>query len=213
MRDPIIITGIPRSGTSMIAGIINICGAFMGNTNKMMENQELKDRLLIPFMRSIGAEETGQINHPDLSSLQIPVGFRKNVLDIYKAQGWAEEQPLAIKSNLVALTWPIWQYAFPNAKFIIVRRRTGDIVNSCIKTGYMNKHDTKEGWVEMCRSYQNRFSQMIEEGMNCKVIWPHRMVFGDYSQIWDMLEWLGLEWNTEILNWVDPKFIKIRKTK
>lgn len=213
MRDPIIITGIPRSGTSMIAGIINICGAFMGNTNKMMENQELKDRLLIPFMRSIGAEETGQINHPDLSSLQIPVGFRKNVLDIYKAQGWAEEQPLAIKSNLVALTWPIWQYAFPNAKFIIVRRRTGDIVNSCIKTGYMNKHDTKEGWVEMCRSYQNRFSQMIEEGINCKVIWPHRMVFGDYSQIWDMLEWLGLEWNTEILNWVDPKFIKIRKTK
>lgn len=213
MRDPIIITGIPRSGTSMIAGIIDICGAFMGNTNKMMENQELKDRLLIPFMRSIGAEETGQINHPDLSSLQIPVGFRKHVLDIYKAQGWTEEQPLAIKSNLVALTWPIWQYAFPNAKFIIVRRRTGDIVNSCIKTGYMNKHDTKEGWVEMCRSYQNRFSQMIEEGMNCKVIWPHRMVFGDYSQIWDMLEWLGLEWNTEILNWVDPKFIKIRKTK
>ena len=31
MKDPILITGCARSGTSMIAGVINICGAFGGD--------------------------------------------------------------------------------------------------------------------------------------------------------------------------------------
>jgi hypothetical protein len=40
---------------------------------------------------------------------------------------------------------------------------------------------------------------MIETGLNCKVIWPERMVDGDYSQIIEMLKWLGLEWNDSII--------------
>lgn len=211
MKSPIIITGIPRSGTSMIAGIINMCGAFMGDVNNMYENKELKEKILVPFMRSIGADETGQVDHPDINKLQIPINFKKDIMELYAAQGLEENQTWAIKSNLVALIWPLWNYAFPDAKYIIVRRRTGDIASSCMKTGYMDRYDTKEGWITMCRSYQKYFAGMIEEGLNCKVIWPHRMAFGDYSQIWEMLEWLGLPWKTEILNWVDPKFVKIRK--
>ena len=32
-KQPIIITGCARSGTSMIAGIIHLCGAWKGNTS------------------------------------------------------------------------------------------------------------------------------------------------------------------------------------
>jgi len=210
MRDPIIITGIPRSGTSMIAGILHICGAYMGDVNNMYENKEIKNNILFPYMDEIGAEVTGQINHPDTDTISIPKNWGAKITSTIVKQGY-QDGPWAIKSNLVGLTWPVWNYAFPNAKHIIVRRRPGDIVNSCLKTGYMNKHDDKDGWIDMCRSYQSRFSQMIDEGMNCKVIWPHRMAYGDYGQIWELIEWLGLEWKTEILNWIDPKFLKIRK--
>ena len=45
---------------------------------------------------------------------------------------------------------------------------------------------------------------MIEAGLNCKVVWPERMVSGDYQQIHETLEWLGLKWNKEVINWIDP---------
>jgi hypothetical protein len=49
-KSPIIITGCARSGTSMIAGIINLCGAWKGvtsgpnkyNAKGMFENHELR---------------------------------------------------------------------------------------------------------------------------------------------------------------------------
>ena len=45
---------------------------------------------------------------------------------------------------------------------------------------------------------------MIEAGLNCKVVWPDRMVNGDYSQIQETLEWLGLPWDHSIINIIDP---------
>lgn len=211
MKSPIIITGVPRSGTSMVAGILQICGAFTGNVNQMFENKQLKETVLVPYMRQMGFDPTGQKNHPNTDNLSIPRNFRDRVLNIMEGQGLKENDVWAVKSNLVSLTWPIWAYAFPKAKFVIVRRRPADIVNSCQKTAYMNAYSDKEGWLKMVRSYQNKFSEMVDEGLNCKVIWPHRMAYGDYGQVYELLEWTGLPWKTDVLNWADPKFLKIRK--
>jgi len=64
----------------------------------------------------------------------------------------------------------------------------------------------RDGWIWWVHQHEKRFIEMMEseEGVNVKVIWPHRMVNGDYTQIKDMIDWLGLKWNTEILNFVDP---------
>jgi len=45
---------------------------------------------------------------------------------------------------------------------------------------------------------------MVTEGLNCKVIWPHRMVTGDYSQLYETIDWLGLKWNDKALNFIHP---------
>ena len=71
----------------------------------------------------------------------------------------------------------------------------------------------EEGWIQMCREYDLRFVEMINAGLDCKVIWPHRMAYGDYEQIYELLEWLGVEWKSEILPWIDPKFSKVRSKK
>lgn len=211
MKDPIIITGAPRSGTSLIAGILKICGAFMGGVNPMFENMEIKETLLMPYMEKMGADPTGQKDFPSTSDLLLPRSFRQSVLDILEKQGAVENDRIAVKSNLVSLTWPVWNYAFPNAKYVIVRRKPSDIINSCQKTAHMNAYSDADGWLNMTRFYQSKFGEMVDEGLNCKVIWPHRMAYGDYGQIYELLEWVGLPWKTEILNWVDPKFLKIRK--
>ena len=123
----------------------------------------------------------------------------------------------------MCLHWPVWHYAFPNAKWIIVRRRTGDIVQSCMKTAFMRAFvknaackavgakDEREGWIWWVRQHEARFNEMMNEGVNCKVVWPERMVTGDYEQLYETLEWVGLQWRTEVLEFIDGKLWHARR--
>lgn len=214
MRDPIIITGAPRSGKTMIAGILDMCGVKSGHVNKRFENAKLHDLIFKPYLHSIHHDPEGMRSFPDAydDNIIFP-NFRDDIVDLMTDQGCEDNDKWMIKSSHPALFWPVMQEAFPNAKYIIIRRRIGDIATSCMKTAYMNAFDNREDWVHMCRMYELKFVEMINAGLNCKVIWPHRMAFGDYRQIYELLEWLGLEWQTEILNWIDPKFNKMRKRK
>lgn len=210
MTDPIIITGIPRSGTSIIAEIFSICGAFTGKVDSRFENEEIKQKLMKPYLASYGVDPLGQRLNFQSKDLKIQDNWREHVQEIMLSQGYQNGQWI-IKSNLVIPMWPIWFNAFPEAKFIIVRRRTGDIVNSCMKTGYMDAYDNRNGWIHMCRDYISRMSEMVSIIDDVKVVWPHRMAYGDYRQVWEFLEWTDLPWKSDILSRIDPKFLKIRK--
>lgn len=212
MKDPIIITGIPRSGKTMIAGILNICGVFAGDVDKRYENHGFQEQLLAPYLTINGIDPEGQSKFIDTKKTTMYQGWKDDVEKLITKQGYKDGKWL-LKSSQISLMWPLWEYAFPKSKYVIVRRRTGDIVQSCMKTSYMTGHKNEEGWIQMCREYDARFVEMINAGLDCKVIWPHRMAYGDYEQIYELLDWLGLEWKSEILSWVDPKFHKARKMK
>ena len=126
------------------------------------------------------------------------------------------------KGAKMCLIWPILHFAFPDAKWVIVRRRTADIVNSCIRTNFMRAFrqqqnqkavgakDEAEGWLWWVHQHEMRFVEMMTEGLNCKVVWPGRMVRGDYKQMMETIEWLGLEWKSEVLSFIDPKLCHSR---
>ncbi len=42
-HNPILVTGVERSGSSIVAKILEICGAFTGSTSSMNENLQLKE--------------------------------------------------------------------------------------------------------------------------------------------------------------------------
>ena len=91
-----------------------------------------------------------------------------------------------------------------------------------MRTGFMSAFNNKtkqkavgastpeEGWLWWVRQHEARFSEMIMEGLNVKQIWPERMVERDYRQTSEMLEWLGLEWNDKIFDFIEPKLWKAR---
>lgn len=216
-QPPILLTGCPRSGTSIIAAVMSQCGAFIGNVTKrsMFENCQVHDEIVKPYFSRMGADPKGQYPLPDLSTISIPVDWRQKVEQIILSQGY-ESGAWVYKGTGMSLVWPVWAYAFPNAKWIIVRRRTVDIVQSCLKTGYMNAFSDegiqekvnvtseKDGWLWWYHQHEKRFVEMITEGLNCKIIWPERMVNGDYQQLHEVLDWVGLPWKSEILNYIDP---------
>lgn len=229
---PILVTGVARSGTSMVAGVVHMCGAFGGqmsgpnhnNRKGMFENAKIRNEIVKPFLREIGVDPKGQYPLPDITNIIIPRDWRRTIERVMIAHGY-KDGPWMYKGPKMSIMWPIWHYAFPNAKWIIVRRRTGDIVESCMKTGFMTAFNdpvkqlavgaksAEEGWKWWVNQHIERFVEMIsdEEGPNCKIVWPHRMVNGDYKQLYETIDWLGLKWNSDALQFIDPQLWHSRK--
>ena len=230
LPSPILVVGAARSGTSLVAGIINMSGAFGGvmagpqksNQKGMFENSRIRTEIVKPYLRTIGVDAMAQFPLPNVDNLMIPRDWQQRVEQVMIDQGY-KDGAWMYKGPKMCLMWPVWHYAFPNAKWIIVRRRTGDIIQSCVKTGFMRafaKEETRravgakteeEGWKWWIQQHEKRFVEMMTEGLNCKVVWPHRMVDGDYQQMYETVDWLGLKWNSEILSFIDPLLWHSRK--
>lgn len=215
LQIPVFVTGIERSGASIIAKVISICGGFTGKTNVMHENYEIK-KLVDGYYSSFGINPNGQYPLLDTKQMLIPSNWRTRIENILFDEKYDGSKVWMYKSSRISQMWPVWNYAFPNARWIIVRRRTGDIIESCLKTKYMNAFENevirktvgadniRDGWLWWVHEHEKLFIEMIETGLNCKVVWPERMVYGDYYQINEMLDWLGLSWNKDIVNMIDP---------
>lgn len=218
-KSPILITGAARSGTSLISGVINICGGFGGsmfgpngnNAKGMFENIKIREKVDKGYLRSINMDPRGQFPLPDTDTLPIPADWRKQVESIILDEGY-EGGEWFYKGARSCLFWPVWNYAYPNAKWVIVRRRTADIASSCLSTGFMSYYSEYDGWVKWVNHHEEKFVEMIQSGLNVKQIWPERMIRGDYEQLHELIEWLGLTWREqEVIDFISPKLWKQKK--
>ena len=213
--EPILVTGVERSGSTLIAKILDLCGVQSGRCNGMFEHI-----MLTEFDKDILKEYP--LSFPETKDINIPVRWKSVVEGVFMDEH-ALNKPWMIKSPTLARMWPIWNYAFPDAKWLIVRRRTGDVIQSCLKTGYtktfkdsknlsaLNLTYEEEGWLWWVHQYEAKFVEMIQTGLNCRIIWPERMVTGNYEQIYETVEWLGLKWNNNIPKMIDPLLNKSRE--
>lgn len=220
-KQPILITGCPRSGSSMIAAAINICGAFGGEMTKrsMYSNDKIKRNINQYYLNYFNSDLDGQNPLPDPDELNKYIKYQNKLsnvlLDKYTEETMIKEGYIGgkwmYKDSRTCLIWPIWNEAYPKAKWVIVRRRTGDIIQSCLKTAYMSKFSNQEGWLGMVHEYEKRFIEMINAGLDCKIIWPERMIDGDYRQMHELLDWLELPWKDEVIGLIDILLWKSRQ--
>lgn len=217
MIDPILITGAARSGTSMTAGIIHICGAFGGDTagpnihnqKGMFENLEIRNGLTKPYLKKIGCDPLGQKPLPNSRQVfEVTQNqgeeWRNRVRMVIQAQGYREGQ-WYYKGAKMCLFWYMWHLAFPEAKWVIVRRDPEAIAESCLRTSFMRAYKTKEGWLEWVKVHEDRFRQMRKAGLNIIEVWPNKIIEGDCTEMKAMIEQLGLEWKQNIVDaFVDP---------
>lgn len=218
---PIIVTGIERSGSSIIARILSMCGAFTGNVSTMYENKAVKD-LSNRIYHAVNADEFGQYPLPDVSKLPV-TDWKFHVMNIMDEQGYRPNNIWMYKSFRALQLWPLWHQAFPEAKWIIVRRRTGDVLKSCEKTSFMKAFKSEEilhkvgcgsetqGWLWWVTEQERIIEHLISMGINHKVIWPDRMVVGDFQQIHEMLQWCDLPWNNSIVPVVSQLLMKAKQ--
>ena len=231
---PILITGAARSGTSMVAACFHLCGAWKGDTGGpsaynekgMFENLPLRQEIVKPLFRDLGYDPLGQFPLPPTDKVKIPFGLRHRVLANITKQGWTPETLWMYKCAKMSLLWPVWAFAFPESKWIIVRRRKEDIIFSCMQTAFMRSFNQphilrrmgfkqpEEGWNYWVEFHENKFNEIINQGINTKVIWPEKMVKADYSELKDAIEWAGLQWNGQaVMEFIEPRLWRARRNK
>ena len=210
-KRPILITGIERSGATIITKIITSCRTteIIGSTTNMLENRGINESIGKLYSR-LGCDPSGQYDLPNTTILGRYSEWKEIVSSTlskeYAYRGNANH--FIYKSSKICQTWPMWKVSYPNAKWVIVRRRTGDIIQSCLKTGYMKAYSHKEGWLQWVHQHESRFIEMTEAGIDYRFVWPEKMVYGDYTEIFSMLDWLELKYDiNEIEKMTAPLFV------
>lgn len=206
MQNMILITGAERSGSSIVAKVFSMCGAFGGDCNQMNENISIKAlHHLYIDKKSDGCHMV------DLSKTHFKGTWNDIVMDAFYDDGMNASHTPFYKDSAIAQTWQLWGDAFKDAKWIIVRRRTGDVIESCIQTAYMlrfkketnrkiiNVTSERNGWLWWVHQYEERFIKIIEKYPdNYRIVWPEKMAIPDFTQMQEAIEWAGLQWNPEI---------------
>lgn len=198
---PILVTGCPRSGTSLVAGVLKACGMFTGKVDKMNENIRIRDKIIKPFMITQNWDAEG-VNVPPLVENVELIG-RPRIRGVLNVEGWGGGQWM-YKDRRIALMFPIWAKMFPQAVFVIVRRSDQQIITSCLQTAYMNGEP--ERWVKMIADYKVLFA-MMKQRLNVVEVRPDRMIGGNYEEMKELIiKHTGLTWQEDkVKQYIEPR--------
>ncbi len=213
LDSPILITGCARSGTSLIAGIIDASGAFGGqmfgpnsfNARGMFENKYIRQEMVKPYLSAIYADPMGQSPLPIASTVPIVQDWNLVFTKRMVEEGYLDG-PVFYKGAKACLMWPVWAAAFPFARWIIVRRKTKEIVDSCLRTPFMRAWDKASKWEDWVDHHKQCFREMKAANLNTFEVWPENIIKGDLSEVKDMLQWLDLDWDERrVVEMVSPE--------
>lgn len=173
----VLITGAARSGTSMVAGALHACGLDLGkplvgatqwNPNGFFEHRPIRQKVVKPLLRELGCDPRGQKKLPPRGICVPParVARLRKTVNVRLNGGWG------YKDAKLLLLWPIFRAAFPDARWVLVRRDPKEIVDSCIRTPFMRGRMYKAGWIEWVQEHELRMDDLKASGVPLCEIWP-----------------------------------------
>jgi hypothetical protein len=193
MNNPILISGIPRSGTSLTAGLIALGGVNFGETvagnrnnpRGYWESAEVRNKVVKPYLSACGMDPKGQWPLPRKADLRSYPTLREEVEAIL-GETWAYKEPKLL------LMWEIWAAAFPEAKWVVTERDPDEILDSVLRTGFMRAFKTKQGWSAWMAHHQSRLKELIIT-LDPFVFKPSQALSGDMSHVYDLGGYLGIQ--------------------
>lgn len=207
----IFITGAARSGTSLTTKILQAHGLWLGSSgqvNDLYEHQMIRQAVLKPMLAKVGADPLGQGPLPDMSKYRPDPNLR------HRVEGYFDggPEPWGYKDAKLTLTWPMWHAAFPDAKWIIVRRQSDDIIDSCLRTTFMKRYGkNRDAWNRWVMFHVKQFQNMADAGVDVSHVWPADFI---HAPMWFRSVALrcGLPYDADIvLRAIDPDRFKTKE--
>jgi hypothetical protein len=172
----------------------------------MFENRYIREKMVKPYLRVIAADPKGQDPLPDTRLLPIVQDWHEMFYSAMRAQGWDGEKQLFYKGAKMCLMWPVWSTAFPYAKWVFVKRDVKGIIESCLRTPFMNAYKEAEDWQKWVEHHIRCLTEMEEEHLDMLEIWTPSIIKGNLSEVEEMVKWLGLEWKEdEVKKFISPE--------
>lgn len=203
-KNPIFILGLPRSGTSMIAGSLHLCGAWVGETipgggienpEGFFENRFLREAVYKKILAGTKADPLGIEPLPDLETLPQVNDLYQTAYDLLNHEGYDFKQPWRFKEPKLCLLWPVYYKAFPNARWIVVRRDEDAVIDSCMRTSFMARHGKDRiFWRQWTKEYLRRLDVLKTTVPYAWEIWSQPLIDGDLTDLRNLVEWLNLDW-------------------
>jgi len=215
-ESPIFVLGLPRSGTSLIAGLLTECGAWSGSTVEGSESNPkgffehimLREAVTKLILSKLKVDTLGVKTLPKLdSSYRIP-GLAKAIRAILTEDGYDFDRPWLYKDPKLTLLWPIYKNAFPGATWIIVTRDREGFVQSCIRTGFMSQHSSDpQFWENYAVEYESRLESLRATGAKVFEIYSPDVIAGKFDSLKKLIEVLGLGYDEKVVKeFVNPEF-------
>ncbi len=216
-KSPIFVLGLPRSGTSMVAGSLKICGAWAGTTvggsgvenpRGFFEHVVIREKIIKEFLHFLKCDPLGvnllpprdlQINNPKLSLI---------LEKVITADGYKNDRPWLYKDAKLTLLWSVFKTAFPKARWVIVQRDRKSIINSCLRTSFMKQHSIDpQFWDGYVSEYRARLSLFKASGADFREIDAPEILGGQFDQLQQLVDWLGLTFDKKKLEaFITPSY-------
>jgi len=224
-QSPIIVVGHPRSGTSLVAGALARCGAWVGphhtssdNPGGFYENAMLSHKLRAALQGAsydpLGVASLPPPGWPRTRGERSSFRLTRAEVEWHITQdGYAGEGPWAWKQCKLLLVWQVVQDWWPDAKWVFVSRPIDDIVESCLNTPFMAQHTRamrhelrRDFWVKSIHAYWTRATAMC---LQCDAVdvWSPSVVAGNLDELRGVVEHCGLAWDEDaVRSWVEPRW-------
>ena len=206
---PIFVTAPPRSGTTMVAGLLKMHGVWIGEarvtsypeTNPQVgtENQEIKQ-----LCKDI-AQVTGYKNwHVPLPEPVFESGtaFAESVKQRVYTTG-----PWLVKTAWITIYYQLWHEAFPKAKWLLIQRSAEEIVASVKRHPVMQRHSEVQvrKFVDALHARMGKIQST--PGIKSLIVDPAKIASSDLRRIVEVLRFCDIEPKAEVINnWIHPEW-------
>jgi hypothetical protein len=206
---PVLVTGLPRSGTSMVAGLLGVSGLWLGHTvpggqeniRGFFENVILRERVQKEILRQGRFDPLGVRQLPPPAWHPAIKNLRAVVAAAVGAQQYDGRQTWGFKDAKLTLTWRVWHEHFPRARWIVVRRSSDEIIASCLRTSFMKQHSGDPAfWQQFVADYLERLGALQREVGWSRVIAAGDVAVGRFDALEQLVRDLGLTWRPEAMH-------------
>ena len=216
-NSPIFILGLPRSGTSMVAGALKISGAWTGRTvpgddasnpKGFFEHIIIREHIIKRLLISIGCDPLGVRKFPDVNLQGEISGLADVVKSVLENDGYKNDRPWMYKDAKLTLLWPYFIKAFPDARWIIVKRDLDGFINSCRRTHFMKQHSIDpDFWKLFAEEYQIRLDTLKGTSANVFEISSPEIISGEFTRLKEIVLQLGLTYREkELKGFISPNY-------
>ncbi len=204
---PIMIVGSACSGLDNIASVFHHGGLWHGADQERRRSQYhsafINPQILHYVSHSLLEGRHGDIfgqaylptkgNREGMDNKEGANWLRKKLVSIILKQDYETGQWFVMCAK-ACLVWTVWNRAFPDAHWILVRRKKEDVIAECLRRPYMRAYRTEAGWGEWYDIHVECFNEMILElGKRIHIVQLESVLAGDYIELRAALSRCGIE--------------------